>query len=105
MRRADIVCEVAAPGRINPARQAKAIVFDFIHSRSGHHSTDLGLFAKREQVGQNAKMFAAPIPAGDTHAALYLIENKENVVLIAYPPQVSQEFVPEMIISSPPFDR
>src|SRR5256885_2423911 len=47
---ADHVCKIAAPGGIDPARQAEAVFGHFIEARPGHNAANLRLFAKRDKV-------------------------------------------------------
>src|SRR5437762_13448710 len=83
MSRAYHICEISAPSRVQPAGYAKRIVFHFIDARSGHHPAHLSLLPKRQQIGQNIEMFAAPITTRRTHAALHFVEDEQNVVFVA----------------------
>src|SRR4029077_15942613 len=105
MRRADVISEVAAPGRADAARQAKAVVFDFIQPRARHHAANLDLLSEDQQVGQNAGMFAAPPLARNARAALYFVENEQHVALITNLAQGLEEFAPEMIVPALALDR
>ena len=67
---ADIVGEIAAPGRADAAGEAEAVVFDFVQARPGHDAADLGFLAEDQQVGQHVEMLAAPVPAGNAHASI-----------------------------------
>ena len=50
-------------------------------------------------------MFAAPIAAGRSHAALHFVENKEYLVFVANFSQLLQPFTAEMIIAAFALDR
>src|ERR1043166_2116172 len=50
-------------------------------------------------------MLAAPIATSRAHAALHLVENKEDIVLSGNFPQFSQPFATEMIVAALALDR
>ena len=50
-------------------------------------------------------MLAAPVLAGDAHAALDFVEDEQHVVLVANPAQRLQEFAPEMVVAALALDR
>src|ERR1039458_9734678 len=102
---ADIVSEIAAPGRANAAGEAEAVVFDFIEARPGYDATDLGLLAEDQQVRQHVEMLAAPVPAGNAHATLDFVEDEQEVVVVANLPQRAQEFAAEMVVAALALDR
>ena len=105
MGRSDVIGEVAAEGRADPAGQPEAVVGDLIQARAGHDAADLGLLAEREQVGQHSEMLAAPLPSGHPHAALHFVEDEEHIVLVADLAQRLEEFTPEMVVSPFPLNR
>src|SRR5207237_813778 len=76
-----------------------------INPRPRHHAADLRLFTEREQVRQHCEMFAAPVPSGDTHAALHLVENEKHVKLVAQPAQRREPFAAKMIVAAFALDR
>ena len=102
---ADIVGEVAAPGRADAAGEAEAVVLDLVQARPGHDAADLGFLAEDQQVGQHVEMLAAPVPAGNAHAALDFVEDEQEVVLVANPPQRAQELAAEMVVAALALDR
>src|SRR2546423_1847427 len=81
-----------ASSGVQAAGYAKGVVFDFVETRSGHHAADLRLLSKRQQIGNNVEMFAAPIATSRAHAALHLVENEKDVVLVANRSQLSEPF-------------
>ena len=85
MSRSNVISEVSAPRRANPAWQPKAIVFHLIQSRAGHDAAHLRLLAKSQQVRHHTGVLAAPTLPSDSHARLDFIEYQERFVLIANP--------------------
>src|SRR5205807_1251069 len=94
-----------APGGIQSTGQSKRVVFDFIDTWAGHHAADLRLFAKRHQVGQNVEMFATPVATSRAHAALHLVKNEQDVVLVGNFSQLLQPFAAKMIVAALALDR
>src|SRR5205807_6684160 len=95
----------SAPGRIQTTRQKKRIVFHFIQTRTGHHSAGLRFFSKHEQIGQDIEMLAAPRLSSDAHAALHLVENEQEIVVVADLAQLFQPLAAKMIIAALALDR
>ncbi len=83
----------------------KAVVLHLVQPRPGHDAADLGLLAERQQVRQHAEMLAAPVPAGDAHAALHFVEDQQHFVLVADPAQRLQPFAAEMVVAAFALDR
>src|SRR4051794_23681691 len=100
MRGTHVIREVSTPGGTDAAGQPEAVIFYFVQSRSSHDTTHLHLFAKDEQVGHDTKMIATPVIASDTHAALDLVENEQNVILIAQLAEGLEKFAAEMIVTA-----
>ena len=50
-------------------------------------------------------MFAAPIAARRSHAALHLVKNKQHLSFVANFSQLLQPFAPEMIVTAFALDR
>src|SRR6476646_10131195 len=62
-------------------------------------------FSKRQQIWLHVEMLAAPNPASSTEPGLYLVENQQDIALIANLPQLPQPFATEMIVAAFPLDR
>src|SRR3954468_7243673 len=102
---ADHVAEVSAPGRIDSARQAKAVFFDFIKTWPGHHAADLCFLPEYQQVRQDIEMFATPFPSCCPHPALDFIKDQQNVLIICNLAELAQPFGSEVIVTSLPLNR
>src|SRR5947207_12686683 len=50
-------------------------------------------------------MFAAPIAAGGTHAALHFVENQQDIVFVGNRSQFLQPFAAKMIVAPLALDR
>src|SRR2546428_7440524 len=68
-------------------------------------ASDLRLFSKSQQVGQNIEMLETPIATSHSHAALHLIENQEEVVFVANLSELLQPFAAKMIVAALALDR
>src|SRR3989442_10611603 len=100
MRAAEHVRENTAPGGIDPAWQAEAIIRNFVQARSGHDAANLRLLAEHEQVGQHIEVLTTPELSGRAETTLHFIENQEHIVFVADAPQRAQPFTAEMIVST-----
>src|SRR4029453_10046197 len=105
MSRTHHIGVVAAPRRVQPAGQAKRVVFHFIDTRAGHYPAHLRFFSERQQIGHDIEMFAAPVATGGTHAALHLVKNEKDIVFVANLSQPLQPFTTEMIVTALTLDR
>ena len=50
-------------------------------------------------------MLAAPVLAGDAHAALHFVEDEQHLVLVANAAQGAEQFAAEMIVAALALDR
>jgi hypothetical protein len=66
----------------------------------GQYAADLCLFAEGEYVGLNTMVLPGPHLAGNAHSALYFVKYQEDLIFIAYVPQLLEELSPKVIISA-----
>ena len=98
---ADHVRKIAAPGRVDAARQAEYMIFYLVHLRTGQHAADLCLLPERNQVGAYAERLVRPEPSGKADAGLYFVEDEQRVVLVGQFLQPDKKFRAKVVI--PPF--
>lgn len=93
------VNEVAAEGRVESAALMEDIVPHVVDSSAAEDSARVRFLPKRHHVRPD-EMLMCPHLARQSDARLNLIENQEDVVLIADRPQLHEELSPEVVVAA-----
>ena len=97
---ANHVRKIAAPGRVDAARQPEYMIFHLVHLRTGQHAADLGLLSECDQIRAHAERLVRPEPSGNADAGLYFVEDEQCIVLVGQFLQPGEEFRTKVIIPS-----
>lgn len=99
-REAHHINQIAAEGGIDARGLAEDIFQNFVHPVGGHKSAHLCLFAERQQVRFH-KILVRPHAPGDADSGLHLVEDKQDIALVADGTELLQELFPEMVVATP----
>ncbi len=98
------VDEVAAPGRVDAARDLEDRV-DLVDPRPGGDAAHLGLLGEGEDVRLDAEVLEGPPAAGGAEAGLHLVEDEQELVLVGELAQPAEELGAEVVVAALALDR
>jgi len=94
------VGEVAAPGGVDPGRNAEDVVRHLVHPSAGHHAADLQLLAERDDVRFDVLPLVGPRLAGQASAGLHLVHDEQGVVAVAQLLHRGEELRTEVVVAA-----